>query len=64
MRLRRVVERTWISYTALACVEPIGLDHPLFGLVDRKITGNQKVLGSREKQLRPILGKGHSRVGA
>lgn len=54
----------WISYTALACVEPIGLDYALFGSVDRKITGNQKVLGSREKQLRLTLGKGHLRVGA
>lgn len=58
------MEQMWISYTALACVEPIGLDYALFGSVDRKITGNQKVLGSREKQLRLTLGKGHLRVGA
>jgi hypothetical protein len=59
MRLRRVVEWMWISYTTMACVKPIGLDHPLFRSVDRKIAGHQEVLGSREKQLRPTLGKGH-----
>ena len=50
--------------TTLACVEPFGLDHPLFRSVDRKISGNQKVLGSREKHLRPTLGKGRPRTGA
>ena len=55
MRLRRVVEWMWISYTTMACVKPIGLDHPLFRSVDRKIAGHQEVLGSREKQLRLVL---------
>lgn len=57
------MEQMWLSYTTIACVKPIRLDDPLFRSVDRKIAGNQKVLGSREKQLRPTLGKGHPRVG-
>lgn len=59
-----MVEWMWILYKTLACVESVGLDHPLFGSVDREITGNQKGLGSREKQQRLTLGRAHPRVGA
>lgn len=48
----------WISYTTLACGEPVGLDDPLPGSMDREIAGNQEVLGSRKKQLSPTLDEG------
>lgn len=47
----------WILYKTLACVESIGLDHPLFGSVDREIHWEPEGSGVQGKAAEAHSGK-------